>query len=441
MDKFKDRVTQYSKRYRMDTLGGDIIELTKIDGNVIEEGTKLNAENLNGFVDELNNKSNINNEIDSTFPYSSYGMSVDKNNAIKPNVFNSSIVANGMLTAIVNQNSNWNQQYSSSSSKWVDGYDGGNGGHALQCYAKNKQYRLTGLLDIRRNDNKLPIASVFSWMPGLSKFGWLRLGCDDYGRFTNESRGGRYGGIEVTDRLTRMNTPLIMQTNPYEQYLPQDYEIDESGAFVKDENGNVIPKARVALTNYNVFQANKTGELVYKKKGTDNYKQVTFIDDLEKELMALTALHNATLNIENNTIVLPNHRRNRITIEGGVVKKIKSISKYVLNGTENWVIKIAGTDANIFACGGLTMEDYIGDYNNSNINMICDKAVCRYSESPTLLGDETIVVMGRTTDVKGFRVLIPSTTASTLEEFKTWLTNNNLTVYYELKTEVITEIS
>jgi len=440
VDKFKDRVTQYSKRYRMDTLGGDIIELTKVDGNVIEEGTKLNAENLNGFVDELNNKSNINNEIDSTFPYSSYGMSVDKNNAIKPNVFNSSIVANGMLTAIVNQNSNWNQQYSSSSSKWVDGYDGGNGGHALQCYAKNKQYRLTGVLDIRRNDNKLPIASVFNWMPGLSKFGWLRLGCDDYGRFTNESGGGRYGGIEVTDRLARMNTPLIMQSNPIEQYLPQDYEIGENGEFAKDENGAIIPRERVPLTNYNVFQANSIGDLAYKKKGSDKYKQIAMLDDLEKELMALTALHNATLNIENNTIVLPNHRRNKITIDNGLIKKVKSIGKYVLKGTENWSLKTAGDTANIFACSGLTMDAYSSDYYNSDVNMLCANAVCRYTSSAVLNDGETVVVMGRS-GIKGFLVLISTDLATDVASLKTYLSSNNLTVYYELATEVLTTVT
>ena len=440
MDKFKDRVTQYSKRYRMDTLGGDIIELTKVDGNVIEEGTKLNAENLNGFVDELNNKSNINNEIDSTFPYSSYGMSVDKNNAIKPNVFNSSIVANGMLTAIVNQNSNWNQQYSSSSSKWVDGYDGGNGGHALQCYAKNKQYRLTGVLDIRRNDNKLPIASVFNWMPGLSKFGWLRLGCDDYGRFTNESGGGRYGGIEVTDRLARMNTPLIMQSNPYEEYLPQDYEVDEFGGFVKDTSGKIVPKTRVTLTGYNVFQADKNSELVYKKKGSDNYKQIAFIEDLEKELMALTSLHNATLNIENNMIVLPNHKRNGITIDAGLIKKVKRIGKYVINGTENWTVKTAGTTANIFSCSGLTMDSYSSDYNNSNINMLSDKAICRYTGSATLLDGESVVVMGRS-GIKGFLLLISTDLAADVDTLKTYLESNNITVYYELATEVLETVT
>lgn len=380
----------------------------------------------------------LTNSIDPNFPYSTYGMDVERAMAKKPNVFNTSLVAEGgMLTTIAGKNANWNQKYNGTT--WLPGYDGGNGGHALQCYAKNKQYRLTGILDIRRTDNSLPMASFFNWMPPLGKFGWLRLGCDDYGQYTNGSSGTRHGGIEVTDRMSRINTVNIMQSNPYEQYLPQDYEIDESGAFVKDENGNVIPKARVAMTNYNVFQANTINELVYKKKGSDNYKQVAFIDDLEKELMALTAINNATLNIENNTIVLPNHRRNRVTIDNGLIKNVKSISSYTLVGTENWSLKTAGDTANIFACSELTMDTYSFDYANSNVNMLCDNAVCRYATSATLLDGESVVLMGRS-GIKGFLILISTSLATDVASLKTYLASNNLKVYYELATEVTTEI-
>lgn len=390
---------------------------------------------------EDTNSARLNNSVDSTFKYSDYGMVVDKNNAIKPNIFNTSLVSEGgMLVSIAGKNANWNQQYSSISGKWVDGYDSGNGGHALQCYAKNKQYRLTGLLDFRRNDNKLPMASFFNWMPPLNKFGWLRLGCDDYGKFTNESGGLRYGGIEVTDRIARMNTPLVMQPNPYEEYLPQDYEIDEFGGFVKDTSGKTVPKTRVALTNYNVFQSDKNSELVYKKKGSDTYKQIAFIEDLEKELMALTSLHNASLNIENNMIVLPNHKRNGITIDAGLIKKVKRIGKYVINGTENWTVKTVGTTANIFACSGLTMDAYSSDYNNSNINMLSDKAICRYTSSATLLEGETVVAMGRG-GVKGFLLLISTDLATDVETLKTYLASNNITVYYELATEVLETVT
>lgn len=46
---FRDHVVQYPNRFRMTNLGGDLIQLDKEPGEIIQQGTPLNGTNMNAL--------------------------------------------------------------------------------------------------------------------------------------------------------------------------------------------------------------------------------------------------------------------------------------------------------------------------------------------------------------------------------------------------------
>lgn len=107
--------------------------------------------------------------------------------------------------------------------------------------------------------------------------------------------------------------------------------------------------------------------------------------------------------------------------EDGIHHKRKTV---VLNGTENWVV-VTGT-YNLFrlpVTGKTTTSD-----------IMCDKL-----KKAQIVSSTNNYGIDGDSDATGIRVRTEETASMTLEEFKTWLASNNLTVEYELAQEEIEE--
>ena len=53
MSNFYDRLVQYPNRYKITDLGDGIVTLERVEGEIYQEGTKLNAETLNGMFGNM----------------------------------------------------------------------------------------------------------------------------------------------------------------------------------------------------------------------------------------------------------------------------------------------------------------------------------------------------------------------------------------------------
>ena len=107
--------------------------------------------------------------------------------------------------------------------------------------------------------------------------------------------------------------------------------------------------------------------------------------------------------------------------EDGIHHKRKTV---VLNGAENWVV-VTGT-YNLFR---LPVTG-----KTTTIDIMCDKL-----KKAQIVSSTNNYGIDGDSDATGIRVRTEETASMTLEEFKTWLASNNLTVEYELEQEEIEE--
>ena len=105
----------------------------------------------------------------------------------------------------------------------------------------------------------------------------------------------------------------------------------------------------------------------------------------------------------------------------------KAINKIVLNGTENWN-KSNIFYANVFVPKALTTGDKIGLYSPY------------FKYSVDARNNNSIFVPG-TIDTGNSYIWLNTDVATTVADFKTWLSNNNVTLYYVLATPTETEIT
>lgn len=110
----------------------------------------------------------------------------------------------------------------------------------------------------------------------------------------------------------------------------------------------------------------------------------------------------------------------------------KEIGKLVLNGSENWYIEKTGTANWYYIVNNISSIDIITDSTNSN--MICDHyPFGSIADSNTNQGMYIVKTQKQ--------VRIRWGTEDTARNFKTWLSSNNVTVYYVLNTQTNTEIT
>ena len=110
----------------------------------------------------------------------------------------------------------------------------------------------------------------------------------------------------------------------------------------------------------------------------------------------------------------------------------KKIKKRVFNGSESWATA-KNTSPYVYNL-------YIADYLRVEENIIIDthfQSVINGTYGSMTDGQIKFRYYSDTSDL----LYICTTVAQTLADFKTWLSNNNVTIYYVLKEDIITEIT
>ena len=145
-----------------------------------------------------------------------------------------------------------------------------------------------------------------------------------------------------------------------------------------------------------------------------------------------------TTNLQDNELVkLTDDIKDEITIDkNGNVSLSKRIGKVVLNGTENWIFNESGTNYIRFT---LFINDLINNQENNKKYVASDYFVSSsIDEAVTDSADAN-----RICAVSNQRLLPPlvNDNVMNLDDFKAWLSENNVTVYYELAEPTTTSLA
>ena len=120
------------------------------------------------------------------------------------------------------------------------------------------------------------------------------------------------------------------------------------------------------------------------------------------------------------------------------LKLYKNVGKVVLNGTEAWTDWILTGEHPEYITGYL-LDNYV-DYDNSSGADI--RAICNYfkvySNGWVYAQSFGLRQVGDT--LRRFYVAIDKNITPTLDDFKTWLSNNNVELYYKLATPYVVDL-
>lgn len=133
---------------------------------------------------------------------------------------------------------------------------------------------------------------------------------------------------------------------------------------------------------------------------------------------------------DNYLLELPNGVKD--TVENG--KVTRRVKKIVLNGSEDWVDSSSLVLANTIGFRVIPSDKKV------NTEIFCDKFKYVHHNSLTTLDEEFITGQGTTSQVY-IRIAKSRLSSPDLTGFKAWLSNNPITVLYELNTPTTEELS
>ena len=105
----------------------------------------------------------------------------------------------------------------------------------------------------------------------------------------------------------------------------------------------------------------------------------------------------------------------------------KMLGKVVFNGNENW-IKSGNSNENFFV-GALTENSFVSLLKTKNSDIVCShftKGDLSIKECYTFYNEDSLKIY------TSFGLSLETKKVTTLEQFKQWLNENNVTVYYEI---------
>ena len=190
---------------------------------------------------------------------------------------------------------------------------------------------------------------------------------------------------------------------------------------------NSIPTGGETLVNY---KSNDTGDIITANSGDNTYLIIYYYDNnsgsyTKQEILNSLKVYKGTNADDSYELNSINDTKDKLEIKNGVVVIQKRIKKIVLNGTENWYKAEKGyliqNNNNLFA-------------NNNSPFGYCDKF--KFQNSYTTWTKQYYCGFNSTNT---FWIRDDFAIAATVEEFKSWLKANPVTVYYELREpEIIT---
>lgn len=141
-----------------------------------------------------------------------------------------------------------------------------------------------------------------------------------------------------------------------------------------------------------------------------------------------------------DTPMLPNGIQDELILTDSGFKKVQKINTIILNGTENWSLRVSNDDFTVFNCSGLSMLKTSTDYLKSASKMTCKEfAPSNISTmDSTAITKEGICLRESGT---GFILSISKNKLDTqnLAGFKSYLQSNPVTVTYELDSQILVD--
>lgn len=141
-----------------------------------------------------------------------------------------------------------------------------------------------------------------------------------------------------------------------------------------------------------------------------------------------------------NTPILPNGLQDELTLRDSGFKRIQKMNTIILNGSENWGLRVSNDDFSVYNCAGLNILKTSTDYGKSSSKMICEQFAPSDISSmvSTSITKEGICLRQSGT---GFILSISNSKLDTqdLAGFESYLQSNPVTVTYELDTQNIVD--
>nr|DAZ29748.1 MAG TPA: hypothetical protein [Caudoviricetes sp.] len=167
----------------------------------------------------------------------------------------------------------------------------------------------------------------------------------------------------------------------------------------------------------------------------NNIDGIESVAERENNILSVKINDNTTpLNLPIPLRSLPNGVAD--TIEGN--KLVQRVGKVILDGTENWALRVSNDDYLVFNCSGLSILKTSTNYGKSPSKMICKQFAPSniYSMDSTAITKEGICLRESGT---GFILSISKNKLDTqnLVGFKSYLKSNPVTVTYELDSQII----
>ena len=133
-----------------------------------------------------------------------------------------------------------------------------------------------------------------------------------------------------------------------------------------------------------------------------------------------------TIGLQDNELCSIGDVKDELVIENGSAKIIKKIDKYIINGSETVVRQVTIES-------GKYRFNITHDGIPNTSAWIIPNLLCSHFKS-TSRDNTFICINGITTGLNVFQIYDDTFKSMTVDEFKTWLSNNNMTVYYVLAT-------
>lgn len=187
--------------------------------------------------------------------------------------------------------------------------------------------------------------------------------------------------------------------------------------------------------------------VVISGKTIQDSNDLSNIESIGEKEDNLVTIRNYNYKCETDNIVLPDGTKNEINYSNGKHIHTRKIGKYIISGGSNETILIR---KNLNNSEYITfnidiqsnMENAFKDYSISKEKMICDKleiSLDEFLDSVTTITKEAICMRSSRL---GFCISILRSKLETedADGFRTWLSNNPITVYYELYSFVDTDL-
>lgn len=263
--------------------------------------------------------------------------------------------------------------------------------------------------------------------------GWITIDVDNsqsssekfnnyWTKFSNSLKPNTKYNIFLEIKEIDENSGYISVTN-------ETYNSQFNNAFslnLKDISGNSI-KNQICITKQNYMEENMTMLRTFLSTPANSKNKITFRISVIEDVTVtpqnfVYEPYQATeyiIDLQGNEMVeIPNGVKDELVVDKyGNVSLIKNVGKKILNGSEDWMLNTNYTTSTMLAV------QYLENGMLSNSRIKSDNFTYnKISEINTIRAAAQFLLIGL--DIKQF---------ATVDDFKTWLSTHNTTIYYQLE--------